>query len=116
MATQFQIKRGLSERLELAEKIKGCWYITTDTNEIFVCNDNMELVPVVSGGVVTYSSVNHLPRVGKENIVYFIVDNSGTSIYRYYEGMYRKVLDSTLTIKIINGGSAVDPELLDLDN
>ena len=116
MATQFQIKRGPSERLEHAEKVKGCWYVTTDTNEVFVCNDNMELVPVISGGVSTYSSITHLPRVGKENIVYFIVDNSGISIYRYYEGMYRKVLDTTLTIKIINGGSAVDSELPDLDN
>ena len=75
-----------------------------------VCQDGKNLTPLISGGVKTYSSVHHLPRVGKENIVYFIVDNSGTSIYRYFDGMYRKVLDSTLTINVINGGNSVDPE------
>lgn len=109
-AVKFQIKRGLSENLASADLVKGCWYLTTDTNELFVCHDGTELTPLVSGGVQTYSSVNHLPRVGKENIVYFIVDNSGTAIYRYFDGMYRKVLDSTLTIKVINGGSSIDPE------
>lgn len=107
---KFQIKRGLSANLESAERVKGCWYLTTDTHELFVCNDGESLSPMVAGGVQTYSSVTHLPRVGRANIVYFIVDNSGTSIYRYDNGMYRKVLDSTLTIKVINGGNAVDPE------
>lgn len=109
-AVKFQIKRGLSDNLASADRVKGCWYLTTDTDELFVCQDGENLTPVTSGGVKTYSSVNHLPRVGKENIVYFIVDNSGTAIYRYFDGMYRKVLDSTLTIKVINGGSSVDPE------
>ena len=109
-AVKFQIKRGLSDNLASADLVKGCWYLTTDTNELFVCQDGETLTPLISGGVQTYSTVNQLPRIGKENIVYFIVDNSGTSIYRYFNGMYRKVLDSTLTIKIINGGTAVDPE------
>lgn len=109
-AIKFQIKRGLSENLASADLVQGCWYLTTDTNELFVCQDGTNLTPLVSGGVQTYNSINHLPRVGKENIVYFIVDNSGTAIYRYFDGMYRKVLDSTLTIKVINGGSSIDPE------
>ena len=110
MATKFQIKRGLSTNIKVAEAIEGCWYLTTDTNELYVCQDGVELTPIVSGGVQTYSSINHLPRVGKDNIVYFIVDNSETAIYRYVDGMYRKVLDSTFTIKVINGGTSVDPE------
>lgn len=109
-AVKFQIKRGLSDNLASADRVKGCWYLTTDTNELFVCHDGETLTPLISGGVQTYTSVHHLPRVGKENIVYFIVDNLGTAIYRYFDGMYRKVLDSTLTIKVINGGSSVDLE------
>ena len=109
-AVKFQIKRGSSDNLASADRVQGCWYLTTDTNELFVCHDGKELTPLVSGGVQTYSSVTHLPRVGKENIVYFIVDNSGTAIYRYFDGMYRKVMDSTLTIKVINGGTSIDPE------
>lgn len=108
-AAKFQIKRGPKERLDSAERILGCWYLTTDTHELYVCNDGETLSPIISGGVVTYSSVNHLPRVGNEHIVYFIVDNSGTTIYRYFDGGYKKVLDTTLTIKVINGGSATEP-------
>lgn len=44
MATQFQIKKGLSTDLfdsqgncRLIKKVEGCWYLTTDTAEVFVC-------------------------------------------------------------------------------
>lgn len=107
---KFQIKRGLSARLEKADKVEGCWYLTTDTEELFVCHDK-QLYPITAGGVKTYTHVNQLPRVGNENIVYFIVDDSGTAIYRYFDGSFRRVIDSTITIKVINGGnSSTDPD------
>lgn len=110
---QFQIKRGLSANIASAERVQGCWYLTTDTNEVYICQDGQTLAPLTAGGVVTYSSTRELPLVGKENIVYFIVDNSGTSIYRWTnEGAkYNRVLDSTLTINVIHGGSSSTPEL-----
>jgi chromosome segregation ATPase len=44
MATQFQIKKGLSTDLfdsqgncRLIKKVEGCWYLTIDTAEVFVC-------------------------------------------------------------------------------
>lgn len=110
MSAKFQIKRGPKERLDQAEKVLGCWYLTSDTNELYVCNDGVSLSPILSGGVLTYSSITHLPKVGNEFIVYFIVDESGTSIYRYFDGGYKKVLDSSLTIKVINGGNAQDSD------
>jgi len=106
----FQIKRGPSERLDSAERVQGCWYLTTDTNELFVCQDGVTLTPLISGGIKTYNHVNQLPRVGNTNIVYFIVEDSGTTIYRYFDNSYKKVLDSTLTIKVINGGNAENIE------
>lgn len=109
MSVKFQIKRGPKDRLDSAERVLGCWYLTSDTNELYVCNDGETLSPIVSGGIATYSSIHHLPRVGNEHIVYFIVDNSGTAIYRYFDNGYKKVLDSTLTIEVIHGGTAKNP-------
>ena len=112
-SVQFQIKRGKKQDLPLAEKILGCWYLTTDTHEVFICNDGTTLEPLISGGVATFKSPRDLPLVGKETIVYFIVDDAGTSIYRWVNdngGSYNKVLDGTLTVKVINGGSSIDPE------
>ena len=44
MATQFQIKKGLSTQLFdaqgkclLRKKVEGCWYLTVDTAEVYVC-------------------------------------------------------------------------------
>lgn len=111
-AVKFQIKRGPSERLQDADKVKGCWYLTTDTHELYVCQDGETLDPMTSGGVKTYNHINQLPRSGNENIVYFIVDDSGTAIYRYVKNEgYKKVLDTTLTIKVVRGGnSSTDPD------
>ncbi len=109
---QFQIKRGKKSALSSAQKILGCWYLTTDTNEVFVCNDGETLAPLISGGVSTFSSTSELPLVGNESIVYFIVNDSGISAYRWTNdgAKYVKLLDNTVSINVIHGGSSVDPE------
>lgn len=109
---KFQIKRGLSKDLQYAERVKGCWYLTTDTNEVFLCNDGETLSPMISGGVRAYSSTRELPLVGQESIVYFIVDDSGTSLYRWTNdgATYTKMFDNTLNIKVIHGGTSVSTE------
>lgn len=113
-SVKFQIKRGKKQDLALAEKIPGCWYVTTDTGtpEVYVCSDELTLDPLISGGVVTYSDPGELPSIGKETIVYFIVDDSKTTVYRWSqtELRYKPVLDSSLTIKMIHGGTSKAPE------
>lgn len=104
---QFQIKRGLSENLKNAELIDGCWYLTKDSDELFVCSGG-QLNPIIGGGVRYYNSTSELPIVGRASIVYFIVNDSGTVLYRYVDGQYRILLDTTLSVRVIHGGSA-DP-------
>ena len=95
MAVQFQIKRGKKANISSAEKIVGCWYITTDTCELFVCNDDEKLDPVISGGVYAYSDISELPSVGNSTIVYFIVSDSVASMYKWSDdtSQYRKIFD-----------------------
>lgn len=107
---KFQIKRGKKQDLALADKIPGCWYVTTDTGtpEVYVCSDEYTLDPLISGGVVTYSKTEDLPSIGKETIVYFIVNDSKTTVYRWSEAdlQYKPVLDSSLTVERIHGGTS----------
>lgn len=109
---QFQIKRGLSSNIATATPVQGCWYLTTDTNELYTCDDGKTISPIVQGGIRYYTSTSHLPSVGMEDIVYFIVDTSGVSLYRWTNNpaQYNKLEDKSLNIKIIDGGTSIDSD------
>ena len=102
---KFKIYKGLSTNLERAPKIEGCWYITTDTQELYVCFDgvlhhindassfdptemqndinnikqdiaDLETKVNQAHGSVTVKSYEELPDVGSADIVYIIEDEN----------------------------------------
>ena len=132
---KFKIYKGLSTNLERAPKIEGCWYITTDTQELYVCfdgvlhhindassfdptemqndinnikNDIADLETKVNQahGSVTVKSYGELPNVGSADIVYIIEDEN--AIYRWdaTNSEYCSVGRDYNEIEVIYGGSA----------
>jgi hypothetical protein len=94
----FQIKRGLKQNLFdlegnlLITPEEGCWYITSDTFELFVCFNGVvspvgaaaisdlerfdQLSERIESIVQNYGYKNSLPRVGEENVVYRVIDEN----------------------------------------
>ena len=132
---KFKIYKGLSTNLERAPKIEGCWYITTDTQELYVCfdgvlhhindassfdptemqndinnikNDIADLETKVNQahGSVTVKSREELQPVGSADIVYIIEDEN--AIYRWdaTNSEYFSVGRDYNEIEVIYGGSA----------
>ena len=132
---KFKIYKGLSTNLERAPKIEGCWYITTDTQELYVCFDgvlhhindassfdptemqndinnikkdiaDLETKVNQAHGSVTVKSYGELPDVGSADIVYIIEDEN--AIYRWDATnlKYFSVGRDYNEIKVIHGGSA----------
>ena len=133
---KFKIYKGLSTNLERAPKIEGCWYITTDTQELYVCfdgvlhhiNDTSSFDPTEmqndinnikkdiadletkvnqAHGSVTVKSYGELPNVGSADIVYIIEDEN--AIYRWDTTnlKYFSVGRDYNEIEVIYGGSAI---------
>ena len=132
---KFKIYKGLSTNLERAPKIEGCWYITTDTQELYVCFDgvlhhindassfdptemqndinnikkdiaDLETKVNQAHGSVTVKSYGELPNVGSADIVYIIEDEN--AIYRWDTTnlKYFSVGRDYNEIEVIYGGSA----------
>lgn len=132
---KFKIYKGLSTNLERAPKIEGCWYITTDTQELYVCfdgvlhhiNDASSFDPTEmqndinnikqdiadletrvnqAHGSMTVKSYGELPDVGSADIVYIIEDEN--AIYRWdaTNSKYFSVGRDYNEIEVIYGGSA----------
>ena len=132
---KFKIYKGLSTNLERAPKIEGCWYITTDTQELYVCFDgvlhyindassfdptemqndinnikkdiaDLETKVNQAHGSVTVKSREELPPVGSADIVYIIEDEN--AIYRWdaTNSKYFSVGRDYNEIEVIYGGSA----------
>lgn len=132
---KFKIYKGLSTNLEGAPKIEGCWYITTDTQELYVCFDgvlhhvndassfdptemqndinnikkdiaDLETKVNQAHGSVTVKSYGELPNVGSADIVYIIEDEN--AIYRWDATnlKYFSVGRDYNEIEVIYGGSA----------
>ena len=132
---KFKIYKGLSTNLERAPKIEGCWYITTDTQELYVCFDgvlhhindassfdptemqndinnikkdiaDLETKVNQAHGSVTVKSYGELPDVGSADIVYIIEDEN--AIYRWdaTNSKYFSVGRDYNEIEVIYGGSA----------
>ena len=133
---KFKIYKGLSTNLERAPKIEGCWYITTDTQELYVCFDgvlhhindassfdptemqndinnikkdiaDLETKVNQAHGSVTVKSREELPKVGSADIVYIIEDEN--AIYRWdaTNSEYFSVGRDYNEIEVIYGGSAI---------
>ena len=109
MALQFKIKKGLRENLPSVGEL-GCWYLTTDTHELFAClneaegdltlhrvniDETFDLTEITNKvntletdvttlkalGTKTYDSYASLPNVGSEEVIY-IVKNENAA-YRW---------------------------------
>ena len=133
---KFKIYKGLSTNLERAPKIEGCWYITTDTQELYVCFDgvlhhindassfdptemqndinnikkdiaDLETKVNQAHGSVTVKSYGELPNFGSADIVYIIEDEN--AIYRWDATnlKYFSVGRDYNEIEVIYGGSAI---------
>ena len=111
---QFKILRGLSSTLQTtAPKQLGTWYLTTDTNELFVGSgtpENVSIEPV--NQQVVFVSESTLPLTGRSGIVY--ISEEENRIYRYDEIQGKFVLlnggADYNDIKVINCGDADDWE------
>ena len=134
MALQFKILKGLKENLPPKGEL-GCWYLTTDTNELYTCFDeeNLTLKPVVAMGTFnpieiakkvdtletdvaalkelgtkTYDSKASLPNVGSESVIYIIKDENAT--YRWVNDgkdyHYVCVGRDYSKVTVIDGGTA----------
>ena len=134
MALQFKIKKGLKANLPGTGEL-GCWYLTTDTNELYTCFDEENLTlkkvdaigtfdPVEitnkvntletdvatlkALGTKTYDSYASLPNVGSEEVIYIVKNENAT--YRWVNDgksqHYTCVGRDYSKITIIDGGTA----------
>lgn len=107
-SVKFQIKRGLREKLALAEIIEGCWYLTTDTNELFVGTGAS--IEQVNQHIIFCKTRAQLPIRLLEGIVYVIEDENYIGRYDSDEGKL-VVMNSGSDYREITrivGGSASD--------
>lgn len=122
--TQFQIKKGLSTNLFdnqgnlLITPEEGCWYITTDTFELYVCfngvlkatgqvkdfETRLKALETRTARIVkTYSTFSALPLTGEVDSLY-IVEEDNIS-YRW-DVTTTSYVPLGLDIQVINGGKA----------
>lgn len=102
---QFEIKRGLKANLSKATPILGCFYITTDTNELFVgsmIDGFVQIVPIEFANnfdqdiaeldtrvsileskksEITFSNFSELPEIGDLNHLYIVLDTKSSYIW-----------------------------------
>lgn len=126
----FQIKYGLRENIDkIADenKIDGCWYICTDTFEVFVClnghlepikaassfdddiKDLEQRIQTVENTALTEVKVNtifDLPEQGLGNIVYIVVKDNAAYTWDSESQNYVCIGRDWMEIKRINGGDA----------
>ncbi len=126
---QFQIKYGLRENIDKisdANKIEGCWYICTDTLEVFVCIGNeLQLIKAASSfdddiidlrervaalesstKEVHVSTLFDLPEIGQVGIVYIVVKENAAYRWDAEGGNFICIGRDWKEIQCINGGDA----------
>lgn len=122
--TNFQIKKGLSTNLFddngnlLITPEEGCWYITTDTFELYVCfNGNLKAVGPVEDFearlealeyrtariVRTYETKANLPTTGEINTLYIVEENNVS--YRW-DATTSSYVELGMEISVISGGTS----------
>lgn len=123
----FQIKKGLSTSLFDSEgKLlitpeEGCWYITTDTFELYTYFNGVfsavgpvadfearleELETRVAQIVQTYGYKNLLPSVGAPNVIYVVADENAEYRWDPAAKQYYCIGRDYKEITFINGGTA----------
>lgn len=124
----FQIKKGLKANLFdgdgnlLITPEEGCWYITIDTYELYVCFNGIvspvgaaaisdlerfdQLSERIESIVQNYGYKNSLPRVGEENVVYRVIDENAEYRWDKVSQQYYCVGRDYKEIQIIHGGKA----------
>ena len=131
---QFQIKYGLRANIDnIADvnKIEGCWYICTDTLEVFVClrdsDNNLVLERIQasssfdediidlkqrvtalesSAKEVQVSTLFDLPQIGQVGIVYIVVKENAAYRWDAEGGNFICIGRDWNEIQCINGGDA----------
>jgi len=132
---KFKIYKGLSTNLDKAPKIEGCWYITTDTQELYVCFDgklnhindtgsfdptemqndiknikqdlaDLETKVSQAHGSLTVKSRGELPNIGSADIVYIVEDENAVYRWDTTNLKYFSVGRDYNEIEVIYGGSA----------
>lgn len=132
---KFKIYKGLSTNLDRAPKIEGCWYITTDTQELYVCFDgklnhvndtgsfdptemqndiknikqdlaDLETKVNQAHGSVTVKSRGELPSIGSADIVYIVEDENAVYRCDATSLKYFSVGRDYNEIEVIYGGAA----------
>ena len=127
MATNFQIKKGLSINLfdENGDlriiPEEGCWYITTDTFELYACFDGIfkaigsipdfetrlsALETRIEKIVQTYGYKSGLPKVGEENVIYVVAEENAEYRWDNASQTYYCIARDYQEITSINGGNA----------
>jgi hypothetical protein len=124
----FQIKRGLKQNLFdndgnlLITPEEGCWYITIDTYELYVCFNGIvspvgaaaisdlerfdELSERIESIVQNYGYKRSLPAIGEENIVYRVTDENAEYRWDSATSQYYCVGRDYQEIQVIHGGKA----------
>ena len=59
---QVMFKRGLSENLPKTGLVQGAFYLTTDTDKLYICNDGNTL-SLLNQVVHNYPNINALPAI-----------------------------------------------------
>lgn len=124
--TQFVIKRGKKENLDkLVEQnrlVDGAWYVTTDTQQVYVCigaalteltsgDFDAEIEAIASlGGTkeVEIASKRDLPNIGTLGHVYKCVDSGMRYKWNgeYYDCVAIPADKVVADVKVITGGDA----------
>jgi hypothetical protein len=124
---EFQIKKGLKANLFddnknlLITPEEGCWYITTDTFELYGYFDGVFSAIGTVGDfesrisalenrsesmIQTYGYKSALPLVGEKNVVYYVTDENANYFWNDDIQMFVCGGRDYKEIKIINGGRA----------
>ena len=124
MATNFQIKKGLSTNLfDQQGNLKitpeeGCWYITTDTFQLYAYfngvfetigavedfESRLEALEYRTARIVrTYETKANLPSIGEENTLYIVEENNVS--YRW-DKTTSSYVSLGVDVSVIFGGGA----------
>jgi hypothetical protein len=124
----FQIKRGLKQNLFdingnlLIAPEEGCWYITTDTFELYACFNGVltlvnaavsdfaeqlkQLEDKVDSKIQKYGYRSSLPTKGEENVIYLVMAEKAEYCWDEETQQYYCIGRDYREIQFIHGGKA----------
>ena len=126
--TDFSIKKGLKQNLFdingnlLITPEEGCWYITIDTYELYVCfNGTLSLVnsavedfseklnaleTKIDSKIQTYGYKFSLPTTGEEGVIYCVTDENAQYRWDAFSRQYFCIGRDYKEIQVLHGGQA----------